>query len=117
MPDIQQDNTSVEQQIKYLQDSLYVISGKWKLPILTAVHQGKSRFRDIQRTVNGITSKVLSKELKELELNKLIVRKVYDDSPPTVEYTTSNYCDSLHNVITGLIDWGKHHREKIRENS
>jgi DNA-binding HxlR family transcriptional regulator len=115
MPDIQTEVTSVEQQIKYLQDALYVINGKWKLPILTVVHQGESRFRDIQRSVKGITSKVLSKELKELELNKLIVRKVYDTSPPTVEYTSSNYCDSLQSVVAGLIDWGKHHREKIRE--
>lgn len=115
MPDIQKEKTSVEQQIKYLQDTLYVINGKWKLPILVAVHEGNSRFRDIQRSVSGITSKVLSKELKELELNKLIVRKVYDSSPPAVEYTVSNYCDSLQNVVTGLIDWGKHHREKIRE--
>lgn len=115
MPDIQDSNAEIAQNIKYLQDSIYVISGKWKLPILTAVHQGKSRFRDIQRTVGGITSKVLSKELKELEMNKLIVRKVYDDSPPIVEYTVSNYCDSLQNVVAELIDWGKHHRDKIKE--
>ncbi|MCP2028544.1 DNA-binding HxlR family transcriptional regulator [Flavobacterium sp. HSC-32F16] len=115
MPDIQKENTSVDEQIKYLQDSLYVISGKWKLPILVAIHEGNTRFRDIQRRVNRITSKVLSKELKELELNKLIVRKVYNDSPPTVEYTTSNYCDSLQNVVAGLIEWGKYHREKIKE--
>ncbi|WPO84168.1 helix-turn-helix domain-containing protein [Chryseobacterium sp. JJR-5R] len=115
MPDIQADNADTEQQIKHLQDSLYVISGKWKLPILVAVHQGKSRFREIQRSVNGITSKVLSKELKELELNKLIIRRVYDASPPSVEYTTSNYCDTLQNMITSMIDWGKSHREKIKE--
>src|SRR5690606_760717 len=115
MPDIQDSNAEIAQNIKYLQDSIYVISGKWKLPILTAVHQGKSRFRDIQRTVDGITSKVLSKELKELEMNKLMVRIVYDDSPTIVEYTVSNYCDSLQNVVAELIEWGKHHRDKIRE--
>ncbi|NEU06844.1 helix-turn-helix transcriptional regulator [Flavihumibacter sp. R14] len=115
MPDIQIDKTSVEQQIRYLQDTLYVISGKWKLPILVAVHEGSSRFRDIQRSVNGITSKVLSKELKELEQNKLVVRKVYDKSPPTVEYTTSNYCDTLQKMVAEMIDWGKNHRDKIRE--
>lgn len=115
MPDIQKDNSENAQQIKHLQDALYVISGKWKLPILTAVHQGNSRFRDIQRSVKGITSKVLSKELKELELNKLILRRVYDDSPPTVEYTASVYCDTLHNMISEMIEWGKNHRDKIRE--
>lgn len=115
MPAILHDKKAISQQIKHLQDALYVISGKWKLPILTAVHQGESRFRDIQRSVNGITSKVLSKELKELEQNKLILRRVYDTSPPTVEYTVSNYCDSLQKMTAEMIEWGKHHREKIRE--
>ncbi len=114
MPDIQKTKTTVEQQIRYLQDTLYVINGKWKLPILVAVHEGNTRFRDIQRSVTGITSKVLSKELKELELNKLVVRKVYDNAPPIVEYTTSNYCDTLQKMIGEMIDWGKKHHDKIR---
>ncbi|MEJ6979536.1 helix-turn-helix domain-containing protein [Pedobacter sp. P351] len=115
MPDIQNAKITVEQQIRHLQDTLYVINGKGKLPILVAVHEGNSRFRDIQRSVNGITSKVLSKELKELELNKLVVRKVYDSSPPIVEYTTSDYCDTLQKMVAEMIDWGKNHRDKIRE--
>lgn len=115
MPDIQKTKTTVEQQIRYLQDTLYVINGKWKLPILVAVHEGNTRFRDIQRSVTGITSKVLSKELKELELNKLVIRKVYDSAPPIVEYTTSNYCDTLQKMIGEMIDWGKKHHDKIRE--
>lgn len=115
MPDIQQDKAIIDQQIRHLQDTLYVINGKWKLPILVAVHQGNSRFRDIQRSVGGITTKVLSKELKELEQNKLVVRRVYDTSPPVVEYTTSTYCDTLQNMIAEMIDWGKNHRDKIKE--
>ena len=112
---MQKDEMSTEQQIKHLQDALYVVNGKWKLPVLVAIHQGNSRFRDIQRSVNGITSKVLSKELKEMEQNKLVVRRVYDTSPPTVEYTTSSYCDTLQKMILEMIDWGKNHRKKIRE--
>ena len=115
MPDIQDDKAAIDQQIRHLQDTLYVINGKWKLPILVAVHQGNSRFRDIQRSVGGITTKVLSKELKELEQNKLVLRKVYDASPPSVEYTTTTYCDTLHNMIAEMIDWGKNHRDKIKE--
>lgn len=115
MPAIQKDKEAIAQQIRHLQDALYVISGKWKLPILTSVHQGETRFRDIQRSIGGITSKVLSKELKELEQNKLVVRKVYDTTPPTVEYTSTNYCDSLGKMISEMIEWGKHHREKIRQ--
>ena len=115
MPDIKTDKKAIDQQIKHLQDTLYVVNGKWKLPVLVAIHQGASRFRDIQRSVNGITTKVLSKELKDLEQNKLVVRRVYDTSPPTVEYTTSSYCDTLQKMILEMIDWGKNHRHKIRE--
>ena len=63
---------TIEQKIKYVQDTLFVISGKWKLPILIAINQGSTRFRDIQRSVTPITTKVLSKELKDLEQNKLV---------------------------------------------
>ena len=73
---MKKDEMTTEQQIKHMQDTLYVINGKWKLPVLVAIHQGASRFREIQRSVNGITTKVLSKELKDLEQNKLVVRRV-----------------------------------------
>lgn len=115
MPDIQPDKDTVAQQIRHLQDTLYVVSGKWKLPILVAIHDGNSRFRDIQRSVHGITTKVLSTELKTLEQNKLVVRRVYDTSPPTVEYTTSSYCDTLQTMVLEMIAWGKKHRDRIRE--
>ncbi|MVN78846.1 transcriptional regulator [Hymenobacter sp. HMF4947] len=115
MPDIQPDKAAVAQQIRHLQDTLYVVNGKWKLPILVAIHQGNSRFRDIQRSVQGITTKVLSTELKALEQNKLVVRRVYDTSPPTVEYTTSSYCDTLQTMILEMIAWGKNHHDRIRE--
>ena len=115
MPAIQKDKMSTEQQIRHIQDTLYVVNGKWKMPVLVAIHEGNSRFRDIQRSVTGITTKVLSKELKDLEQNKLVVRRVFDTSPPTVEYTTSSYCDTLQTMILEMIDWGKNHGNKIRE--
>jgi DNA-binding HxlR family transcriptional regulator len=103
-----------EQAMKYLQDTLFVVGGKWKLPILRAIHSGNYRFRDIQRSVLLITTKVLSKELKHLEENKLVIRTVYH-SPLAVEYKVSNYTLSLLPVIKEMILWGKNHREKIRE--
>lgn len=106
---------SIEQQIKYVQDTLYVISGKWKLPILIAMNNGNSRFRDLQRGISKITTRVLSKELKELEANKLVIRKVYDTSPVTVEYTVSPYCKSLKPLVDEMIKWGQNHRRKITE--
>ncbi|MCD9019265.1 winged helix-turn-helix transcriptional regulator [Parachryseolinea silvisoli] len=103
----------IEQKIKYVQDTLYVISGKWKLPILLAMNFGARRFRDIQRAVPKITTKVLSKELKDLETNLLVIRTVYDTSPVTVEYTVSPYCKSLKPLVDEMILWGYNHRKKL----
>jgi DNA-binding HxlR family transcriptional regulator len=104
---------SREEALKYLQDFLYVINGKWKLLILAAIHEGSNRFRDIQRSVPPITTRVLSKELKELEQNQLIVRTVYDDSPVSVVYTPTEYSRSLFPVIEEMVLWGKSHRKKL----
>jgi DNA-binding HxlR family transcriptional regulator len=104
---------TIEQKIKYVQDTLYVVSGKWKLPILISIHNNNNRFRDIQRSIPKITTKVLSKELKDLEINKLVVRSVYDTSPVTVEYTVSSYCKSLTPLVDEMITWGRNHRKKI----
>lgn len=100
--------------IAYLQDTLYVISGKWKLLILAAMYTGSNRFRDIQRAVPKITTRVLSKELKDLEQNKLIVRTVYEDSPVLVEYTPSDYCKTLVPMLELMVLWGRDHRKKLR---
>ncbi len=103
-----------EQAMKYLQDTLFVVGGKWKLPILRAIHSGNYRFRDIQRSVTSITTRVLSKELKHLEENRLVIRTV-DHSPLAVEYKVSEYTLSLLPVIKEMILWGKNHRKKISE--
>lgn len=95
-------------------DALYVIGGKWKLRIILAIREDHTRFNDLQRTVAGISAKVLSNELKELEINGLIKRNVYADTPVTVEYAITDYSATLQNVLTALSDWGEMHREKIR---
>lgn len=101
------------EKIKYLQDTIYVVSGKWKLPILMSMYEGTNRFRDIQRSVQNITTRVLSKELKELEANKLIIRTVYDTSPVSIEYTLTPYSYTLKSVVDEMINWGQLHRKKI----
>lgn len=99
--------------INYLQDTLYVINGKWKLPILIAIKRGSTRFREIQRHVPPITSRVLSSELKLLEQNELVTRKVYDETPVVVEYTLTSYSKTLFPIIELMVYWGKNHRKKI----
>lgn len=95
-------------------DALYVIGGKWKLRIIIALAEGNKRFNELQRTVTGISARVLSNELKELEMNGFVERKVYDETPVVVEYELTDYSDTLDEVLRSLIAWGKMHREKIR---
>jgi DNA-binding HxlR family transcriptional regulator len=96
-----------------VKDALEVISGKWKLLILITISSGNSRFREIERSIPLITSKVLAKELKDLEEHQLIKRTVYDESPVVIEYTTTPYAKSLSKVIKSLHEWGVNHRKRI----
>ncbi|HEX2606038.1 MAG TPA: helix-turn-helix domain-containing protein [Flavisolibacter sp.] len=94
-------------------DALEVLNGKWKLPIIVALSFGPRRFRQIAAEVKGITDKMLSKELKDLEMNKLVKRTVYDTFPPTVEYAITDHGQSLKKVINELREWGLKHRKTI----
>lgn len=96
-------------------DAMYVIGGKWRLRIIIAITEGHSRFNEIQRAIGGISAKVLSNELKELETNGLIKRNVYADIPVVVEYVVTDYSDSLKEVLGALKSWGEGHRERIRQ--
>ena len=96
-----------------VRDALEVLNGKWKLPIIISLSFGDKRFRQISKDVNGITDKMLSKELKDLELNKLIKRSIYDTFPPTVEYSITDHGRSLKKLINELKNWGDEHRKKI----
>jgi DNA-binding HxlR family transcriptional regulator len=96
-----------------VRDALDVISGKWKLMILISISAGNKRFREIERSIPKINSKVLAKELKDLEEHKLIKRTVFDDYPVLIEYTILPYAESLGDVIKALSDWGSNHRKYI----
>ena len=99
-----------------LEDTLYVIGGKWKLKIINALRVGgNSRFNQLQQTVSGISARILSKELKELELNGFIKRTVYTDAPVVVIYEITPYSNTLAPVLTALIEWGITHKDKIRK--
>jgi DNA-binding HxlR family transcriptional regulator len=99
--------------IQAVKDALYVLSGKWKLPLIIALSNGPKRFKDIQRSLGDITPKVLSKELRELELNEFVERKVFSTSPVTVSYELTPYSRSLDPVLDELRNWGFKHRKRI----
>lgn len=96
-----------------VRDTLDVINGKWKIPIIISVGAGNDRFTDIQESIPGISPKVLAKELKDLEQHHLIKRIVIDDYPVKISYQLEPYADSLTPIIRALKDWGITHRKKI----
>jgi DNA-binding HxlR family transcriptional regulator len=96
-------------------DALYVIGGKWKLRVIAALREGSKRFNEIQRTIDGISARVLSSELKELELNGFVKRIVHNQTPVVVEYQLTPYADTLSGVLSSLAEWGTQHRDKLRK--
>jgi len=96
-------------------DSLYVIGGKWKLRVIVALREDNKRFNEIQRAVDGISARVLSSELKELEMNGFVKRIVHTGTPVVVEYQLTDYADTLGDVLNSLATWGTMHRDKIRK--
>jgi DNA-binding HxlR family transcriptional regulator len=96
-----------------VKDALDVLSGSWKLPILISLTKGKKRFKEIAKDIEGISDKMLSKELKDLEMNHLVKRTVYGTFPPTVEYSVTEHTATLHDVMFTLSEWGTVHRKKI----
>ncbi|WP_291906464.1 helix-turn-helix domain-containing protein [Chitinophaga sp. CB10] len=101
------------EELKALQDTLYFIGGKWRVPIINSLCNGNRRFREIERSIPGITTRMLSRELKEMELNKLVVRTVYDDTPVLVTYEPTPYCRTFGNIIQEMINWGRSHRKMV----
>jgi len=103
-----------KKKMRAVQDSMDVLNGKWKISIISSICcYGKRRFSDILNDVKGISNSMLSKELKELEINQLIKRTVLDTQPITVQYELTEHGDTLQTVISNLTDWGIVHRKKI----
>lgn len=96
-----------------IKDALEALEGRWKLLILFSLSAGPKRFKQISKEVTGITDKTLSKELKNLEANKLVKRQVYDTFPPAVEYSITEHGKSLEKVMDELHFWGLAHRKEI----
>lgn len=103
-----------KKRIRAVQDSMDVLNGKWKIAIISSICcYGKRRFSDILNDVEGLSNRMLSKELKELEINQLVKRTVLDTQPITVQYELTDHGDTLQTIITNLQDWGIVHRQRI----
>lgn len=87
--------------------TLSLIAGKWKVMIIYYLLQGTKRFNQLQRELSGITHRSLSKQLKEMEQDGLIVRTDHKEIPPRVEYSLSPLGKSLKSVLNSMHEWGE----------
>ena len=89
------------------QAALDIVGGKWTFPIINALLKGKLRFKELERTIPGINTRMLVKELKLLEQHRLIVRQAFATVPPTVEYTLTEKGKKIEPVLIALNNWSK----------
>ena len=89
-----------------LKEVLDVIGGKWAMPIIYVLSKGKMRFKELERSIEGINTRMLVKELKNLEANGIVTREVFATVPPTVEYALTNKGEKLLPSIRSLHQWG-----------
>lgn len=102
--------------IQAINDAMGILSGKWKFHILGTLIEGdKLGFMDLLREVDGIGAKMLSKELQDMEMNRLISRTVLDTKPITVEYAITEYGKTLTPIIDEIAKWGVAYRKSVFE--
>jgi len=101
------------QERQALLDTIYVIGGKWRLMILRSICDGNSKFAEIERSIPGITARMLSRELKAMELNEIISREAHAHNFKIIAYRLTDYSKSFAPVVRAMIEWGISHREKM----
>ena len=100
--------------LQAIQDALEIVQGRWKIPIISILCNGEFRYSELEKGLTKITPKMLSKELKYLEINELVERKVYDSIPVKVTYKLADYGYTLVPLIIELTKWGQQHREYLK---
>ncbi len=111
------NNTNIcKTRINAIKDTMDILSGKWKFHILgTLMQGGKMRFMDLLREVDGIAAKMLSKELQDMEMNKLVSRTTLNTKPITVEYEITEYGKTLERIIDEIAIWGIEYRKALHD--
>ena len=96
-----------------LEAALAVIGGKWKPIVLWQLADGPRRFGELRRLVTGISEKMLIQQLRQMELDGIVVREDFREIPPRVEYSLSEFGVSLGHALKPLCDWGREHTGRI----
>ena len=98
---------------KSMEVGLNILSGKWTLRILWHLSKGPVRFNELQRLLGTITTKTLSQQLRQLEDQQIILRTVYPETPPKVEYSLTNVGKSIQPILKDLCEWGTNYQKAI----
>ncbi len=93
--------------------TLRVIGGKWKLVILWHLWHDTKRFSELKREITGITQRMLTQQLRELERDGVVSRKVYAQVPPRVEYGTTDFGRTLEPILRLMCKWGEEHARRV----
>ena len=93
--------------------TLLLISNKWKVLIIRDLLDGTKRFSELKKSINNISQKVLTSNLREMEENNLLIRKVYPEVPPRVEYTLTDIGYSLKTLLDDMDKWGTWYRNEV----
>ncbi len=97
-----------------IETTIKMLGCKWKILIIRELLEGTKRFGELKKSVKGITQKVLTAKLREMEEDGLVIRKVYPQNPPKVEYTLTDVGCSLMPVLDALKSWGKDYKRYIK---
>ncbi|MFI7153498.1 winged helix-turn-helix transcriptional regulator [Nonomuraea sp. NPDC050022] len=100
----------------FIRQTLDRVGDKWSLLIIAVLESGPLRYTDLQRQVPGISQRMLSLTLRQLQQDGLITRTAYAEVPPRVEYTLAPLGRDLHQIVTSLIGWAADHHDEIRAN-
>ena len=95
-----------------IKDVLEIVGGKWAIPIIFRLLEGTKRFKELERSIPGINTRMLVKELKNLELKNVIFRQPFPTVPPTVEYSLTSKGEELRPIINALYVWGESHSKQ-----
>ncbi|WP_102028863.1 winged helix-turn-helix transcriptional regulator [Salirhabdus sp. Marseille-P4669] len=101
---------NIEPDLCKVEDALGILVGKWKpIILLHLLKEGTQRFSELRRSMPGITQKMLTKQLRELEEEDIVERTVYPQVPPKVEYSITEYGKTLEPILRSMHEWGTKH--------